>query len=216
MLAAGIAENHWPYFRRWLPFYLDFCQKYQQDSPHPSSLTAFDAKLQDKGQQPWKRQQAQQAIALYWTLLTNEDQPHTARETPHHTDAAATDTTAQPTNGPPPRVPSPPTVQTTSVASTQRRPAKSAQATCEKRAMASNEAPPTTVQSPQSPSYDSSTPTIPTDLNWRNVYDQLETAIKVRHYSAKTLGHSDVRTTMIYTHTIPSVTQKDAKSPLEL
>lgn len=30
------------------------------------------------------------------------------------------------------------------------------------------------------------------------------------------LGHSDVRTTMIYTHTIPSVTQKDAKSPLDL
>jgi integron integrase len=30
------------------------------------------------------------------------------------------------------------------------------------------------------------------------------------------LGHSDVRTTMIYTHTIPSVTVKDAKSPLDL
>ena len=30
------------------------------------------------------------------------------------------------------------------------------------------------------------------------------------------LGHSDVRTTMIYTHTIPSVTVKEAKSPLDL
>ncbi len=29
------------------------------------------------------------------------------------------------------------------------------------------------------------------------------------------LGHSDVRTTMIYTHTIQSVTKKDAKSPLD-
>ena len=30
------------------------------------------------------------------------------------------------------------------------------------------------------------------------------------------LGHSDVRTTMIYTHTITSVTIKEAKSPLDL
>jgi len=29
------------------------------------------------------------------------------------------------------------------------------------------------------------------------------------------LGHSDVRTTMIYTHTVPSTTLKDAKSPLD-
>jgi len=30
------------------------------------------------------------------------------------------------------------------------------------------------------------------------------------------LGHSDLKTTMIYTHTIPSVTIKEAKSPLDL
>jgi integron integrase len=29
-------------------------------------------------------------------------------------------------------------------------------------------------------------------------------------------GHSDVKTTMIYTHTVPSVTLKEAKSPLDL
>ena len=29
------------------------------------------------------------------------------------------------------------------------------------------------------------------------------------------MGHSDVRTTMIYTHTIKSTTQKEAKSPLD-
>lgn len=29
------------------------------------------------------------------------------------------------------------------------------------------------------------------------------------------LGHSDVRTTMIYTHTVPSVTLKEARSPLD-
>ena len=30
------------------------------------------------------------------------------------------------------------------------------------------------------------------------------------------LGHSDIRTTMIYTHTVKSVTIKEAKSPLDL
>ncbi len=29
------------------------------------------------------------------------------------------------------------------------------------------------------------------------------------------LGHSDVRTTMIYTHTVKSVTIKEARSPLD-
>lgn len=29
------------------------------------------------------------------------------------------------------------------------------------------------------------------------------------------LGHSDLRTTMIYTHTVPSVTLKETKSPLD-
>ncbi|WP_394698373.1 tyrosine-type recombinase/integrase [uncultured Desulfobacter sp.] len=30
------------------------------------------------------------------------------------------------------------------------------------------------------------------------------------------LGHSDVRTTMIYTQTVPSMTLKEAKSPLDI
>jgi site-specific recombinase XerD len=29
------------------------------------------------------------------------------------------------------------------------------------------------------------------------------------------LGHSEVKTTMMYTHTVPSVTRKEAKSPLD-
>jgi len=40
--------------------------------------------------------------------------------------------------------------------------------------------------------------------------------LHLHEFHQELLRHSDVRTTMIYTHTIPSVTQKDAKSPLDL
>ena len=33
LTTTRIAVNHQPYFRRRLRFYLDFCRKYQQDSP---------------------------------------------------------------------------------------------------------------------------------------------------------------------------------------
>ncbi|OIP59801.1 MAG: hypothetical protein COV68_10115 [Nitrospirae bacterium CG11_big_fil_rev_8_21_14_0_20_41_14] len=45
---------------------------------------------------------------------------------------------------------------------------------------------------------------------WDNIIDNLTAEIKTRHYSRKTL-----KTTMIYTHCVPSRTVKEAKSPLD-
>ncbi|MBS1223245.1 MAG: hypothetical protein H6R23_2865, partial [Proteobacteria bacterium] len=38
---------------------------------------------------------------------------------------------------------------------------------------------------------------------------------EIHVWNTTLLGHSDVRTTMIYTHTVRSITLKEAKSPLD-
>ncbi|MFU8781486.1 MAG: tyrosine-type recombinase/integrase, partial [Kiritimatiellia bacterium] len=43
----------------------------------------------------------------------------------------------------------------------------------------------------------------------------LQANVDIRTIQAR-LGHSDVRTTMIYTHTVPSRTIKDVGSPLDM
>jgi len=63
--------------------------------------------------------------------------------------------------------------------------------------------------------------------SWEQEYRDLKAAIFLRNYSprtleayrfwiAKLLGHSDIKTTMIYLQTVPSLTLKEAKSPLDL
>jgi hypothetical protein len=58
------------HFKKWLGYYLDFCDKYQFPPEQYSSLPAFIDKLKHKHQTKAQREQAKQAIHVYYQLST--------------------------------------------------------------------------------------------------------------------------------------------------
>lgn len=63
---AGIPINQRPYYHKWLRYYLYFCHKYHLEPSEKRHLPTFDEKLRSKNQSKMQRQQARQAIALYY------------------------------------------------------------------------------------------------------------------------------------------------------
>ena len=59
---------HGPY-KKWLRYYLDFCQKYRFAESKPESLDEFLHKLEEKRQTMAQRQEASRAITLYYELI---------------------------------------------------------------------------------------------------------------------------------------------------
>jgi HPt (histidine-containing phosphotransfer) domain-containing protein len=60
------------YYKKWLRYYLDFCQKYKQPISTKESLQQFIKKLQEKNQTLWQQKQASDAVSLYFDLLHTE------------------------------------------------------------------------------------------------------------------------------------------------
>ncbi|MFP4452666.1 MAG: integron integrase [Desulfobacterales bacterium] len=56
-------------YRKWLRYYLDFCQKYQHPHADKNSLLLFMDKLKQKNQPADQRQQARKAVQLYYKGL---------------------------------------------------------------------------------------------------------------------------------------------------
>ena len=72
------------HYKKWLRFYLDFCSKKGFNSVLDENLPPFLNKLEEKQQTEWQREQAGQAIALYFELVRTASDvsstpgPHTA------------------------------------------------------------------------------------------------------------------------------------------
>jgi hypothetical protein len=56
-------------YKKWLRYYLDFCQKYRFPPTHKQSLPRFIKKLQEKKQTNPQQEQATNAIKLYYDTL---------------------------------------------------------------------------------------------------------------------------------------------------
>lgn len=61
------------YYIKWLRYYLDFCQKYSHDKGSLESFPSFLAKLKEKNQAENLRHQAYQAISLYRQMEQSSD-----------------------------------------------------------------------------------------------------------------------------------------------
>ena len=57
-------------YKKWLRYYLDFCQKYHFPPIHKDSLPHFIRKLQEKKQTKVQQEQAVMAITVYYEVLT--------------------------------------------------------------------------------------------------------------------------------------------------
>ncbi|MBS1258347.1 MAG: Tyrosine recombinase XerC [Candidatus Scalindua arabica] len=56
-------------FKKWLRYYLDFCEKYNHSHSKKESLPLFIKKLQEKHQSSNQQKQASNAIIIYYSLL---------------------------------------------------------------------------------------------------------------------------------------------------
>jgi len=70
------------YYKKWLRYYLDFCQKYSHPISTQESLQQFTKKLQEKNQTPEQQKQASDAVSLYFDLLQTEAASATAINPP--------------------------------------------------------------------------------------------------------------------------------------
>ncbi len=159
-------ENSQHFYRKWLRFYWDFCKKYGHDPFHRSSLPLFLEKLEQKGQSDQLREQAHQAILLFYQTKAGIHAVSTSLKTESQQPFSSL---AKPT----PDLTSPITVIDTAVSFN---PAADRQIPQQKPAQTfSNENAQQKMNNNQ------------TGCSWVSVFDGLTREIKLRHYSPKTL-----------------------------
>jgi len=206
----GIAPNLHNHYRKWLRYYLDFCRKYHSGITNDQCLAAFIDKLQNKNQTEFLQQQAYHAVTLFHEMRMAHSDPQ-MRAKPavvyksQHSEPIANYSKETPneSTGHLPGV--------DNVGNRKRRPqAKSLPSANIDRSSAAG-----------SPGNDQFTdkgdnPPKESGTDWSGLYNELERAIRVRHYSIKTLQsyRGYVRQFQSYTKSKPSeeITVEDVKA----
>lgn len=193
-----------PHYHRWLRYYLDFCHKYDLVPADQRSLPAFQEKLRTKHQPESLRQQAGHAVALYWEMVS----PSAAKPLPPANGVTRQDTVTRnafsdvmeraPNDSPvqktsvEPRAPLSPSAQLISqpekMATSSPHPSAPSTVVREQQAILSVPGAPANLVQALSQNNKTESAEYPlTGASWVWVYDELTSAIKVRHYSPKTL-----------------------------
>jgi integron integrase len=193
-----------PHYHRWLRYYLDFCHKYDLAPADQRSLPAFQEKLRTKHQPESLRQQAGHAVALYWEMVS----PSAAKPLPPTNSVTRQDTVTRnafsdvmeraPNDSPvqktsvEPRAPLSPSAQLISqpekMATSSPHPSAPSTVVREQQATLSAPGAPANLVQALSQNNKTESAEYPlTGASWVWVYDELTSAIKVRHYSPKTL-----------------------------
>ena len=164
----AVHETVHVYYRKWLRYFLDFCEKHPPPANKSEQVRLFIEKLKSKNQPPQQCSQAAHAVSLYFeSQKPRPSAPSTDRKSKNHQSANLPDSPPKnlcSTNAPP-IIDKPPVIPAATVTT-----------------------PPPLLTSPGGRRYNEWRCLEKTQSpGWDQVIDLLTAEIKVRHYSRKTL-----------------------------
>ena len=169
-----ISKIDQPHYKKWLRYYRDFCHKNSLDLKDKNNFPAFNQKLAAKGQSDALRQQAHHAVSLYYTLMRNKNKLTASPENKQLSQEQMSTiklknnlTMSQSVEEPIQNYPIQPITSVQTAVPTQQPIVN-------------------IVKSPHKTNSHSQQSSCK-NVSWVWVYDKLSTAIKVRHYSPRTL-----------------------------
>ncbi|KAB2931080.1 MAG: integron integrase [Candidatus Contendobacter sp.] len=178
-----------PHYHKWLRYYLDFCHKYSFSPTDRRGLPAFREKLRARRQPESLCQQAGHAVMLYWEIA-----PPSAAGPPSPQDIATPQGIETRNTKPIP--------QRQEIATPFPRPLTPPPVPQEKKAIVrAPDMPANPIRTPSQNDKTDSAELKLTGASWVWVYDGLTSAIKVRHYSPKTLDAYKIWTQKFQTFT---------------
>ena len=194
-----VAINNHGHFKKWLHYYLDFCHKYGFEPTDKQSFPPFNDKLQAKNQSDFLRQQASHAISLYYELVAdnipvtgNSIETQISKNKIIRTASDTARLTGRFSQNDSPHFSSPATADSATKANSIQHPSLSTSSSTQSATLSYPVSAGNPVDSSDSQGISSdnnnttSTGLLLKGASWVDVYEGLESAIKVRHYSPKT------------------------------